>query len=64
MKKLSVSKLILKRETLGELAENKLHGVAGGSQNPPPTADTQFQCNPTFLSVGCSTAPKHPPLQG
>jgi hypothetical protein len=61
MKKLSLSKLSLKRETLRQLGENQLI-AAGGSQ--PTTADTQFQCNPTYLSVGCSTQPKHPPLQG
>jgi hypothetical protein len=58
MKKLTLSKLSLKRETLRQLGENQLTVAAGGSQ-----ADTQFQCNPTFLSVGCSTTPHHDPLQ-
>ena len=51
MKKLT-SKLSLKRETLRQLGENQLLGAAGGS-----AADTHFQCNPTFLSVACSTVP-------
>jgi hypothetical protein len=61
MKKHTLSKLNLQRETLRQLGENQLIGAAGGSG--PTTADTQFQCNPTFLSVGCSTRPQHDPLQ-
>jgi hypothetical protein len=52
------TKLTLNRETLHQLGNDQLTGALGGS------ADTVFQCNPTYLSVTCSTTPQHKPLQG